>query len=73
MRRAQDKTEFDCPHCGQGYTIDIGEAVFMDDAEDEAASQCEECKGWYQLQVESAEIVMVATKAPDTIVGQMQQ
>ena len=54
--------EFDCPHCGQGFELDDN-AIYTDDIEDECASQCEKCNGWYQLRCVSVNVEMECTTA----------
>lgn len=50
--------EFECPHCGQEFTIRDG--MYRDDVEDEVYSTCECCGGVYQLRCISVEVEMEA-------------
>ena len=60
---------FDCPHCGAGFTTNE-DAIYTDEVEDECASQCSECKEWYQLRCVSVDIELEATKAKHPRVDQ---
>lgn len=62
MRR-KIEAEYECPHCGTGYTMG-DDAIYTDHVEDECAMQCDDCGGWYQLRCESVEVTMAATAAP---------
>jgi len=53
---------FDCPHCSAGFEIG-DDAIYTDEIEDECASQCPECGGWYQLRCVDVVVEMEATKA----------
>jgi transcription elongation factor Elf1 len=57
------EAEFECPHCDAGFVVG-DDAIYTNDIADECASQCSVCGEWYQLQCESVEVHMKATKAP---------
>jgi len=65
----ESKTDFDCPHCGQGFEISAGDAIFTDHVEDECAEKCSECGEWYQLRCVSVSVEMECTKCPDELKG----
>lgn len=62
MSRIEITADYDCPHCGAGYTIG-DDAPFVDNIEDECAEQCDECKGWFQVRCASVHIEMECIKA----------
>jgi len=57
------EAEYECPHCGAGYSMG-DDAIYTDHVSDGCALQCEDCGGWYQLQCESVEVHLAATAAP---------
>lgn len=59
MSRVEIECEFDCPHCGQGFTMDDS-GIYVDDVEDECESQCSVCGGAYQLRCVSVDVEMEA-------------
>jgi len=57
MPRFKIECDYDCPHCGQGYTIgDSG--IYIDDVEDETDTTCDECGGRFQLFCSDVQVVM---------------
>ena len=53
---------YDCPHCGAGFTIEAGDALFTDHVEDGCTETCVECGNPYQLRCVSVQIEMECTK-----------
>ena len=64
-----EKIEFDCPHCGMGFSETAGDALYESDVDDGTAEQCDHCKGWIQLQCVRVEIELECTKAPQSVIG----
>lgn len=62
MARVEINAEFDCPHCGAGFSIG-DDAVFTDHMDDECAEKCSECGQWYQLRCASVDVEMECRKA----------
>ena len=61
----EEIVEFDCPHCGQGFTMKAGDALFTDHVRDECSEKCTECGGEYQLRCARVDIEMECTKYSD--------
>jgi predicted anti-sigma-YlaC factor YlaD len=68
MRTPRIEAEYECPHCGYGYTLAGSDSIFTDHVTDECAQQCEDCGGWYQLKCESVDVYMSATAAPASVI-----
>lgn len=67
MRKPMIEAEYECPHCGAEYEMQ-DDAIYTDHVTDEYALQCEDCGEWYQLQCESVEVHLAATKAPESVI-----
>lgn len=59
----EERVEFDCPHCGMGFTLRSGDAIFTDHIRDECSETCMECGKEYQLRCIRVECEMECTKA----------
>ena len=57
------RVDFDCPHCGMGFSMEAGEALFIDHVEDDFSEKCQSCGEHYQLRCASVHIEMECTKA----------
>lgn len=58
MRGDTERVEFDCPHCGHGFSMEAGDAIYTDHVEDECSETCQSCGGQYQLRCASVHIEM---------------
>ena len=54
--------EYDCPHCGQGYSFDTN-AIYADDIADDCKRICQKCGGKYQLRCVAVAIELEVVKA----------
>jgi transcription elongation factor Elf1 len=68
MSTPQTEAWYDCPHCGYAYMLTGTDSIYIDHVSDGCAMQCEDCGEWYQLQCESVDIHMDATKAPADVI-----
>jgi len=72
MSQRTIEANFECPHCGAGYSF--GEdAIYTDDVEDECAEKCDSCGGWFQVTCEHVEVELNTVKAPEAIIAQMKE
>lgn len=65
------RIDFDCPHCGMGFSEEASEALYESDVEDKTAKQCDSCKGWIQVQCIRVEIELECTKAPQSVIDDL--
>ena len=68
MRGDTERVDFDCPHCGMGFSMEAGEALFIVHIEDECSETCQACGKHYQLRCASVHIEMECTKAPESVI-----
>lgn len=62
MRGDTERVDFDCPHCGMGFSMMAGDAIFADNVEDGCSEKCQACGELYQLWCASVSIEMACTK-----------
>lgn len=69
MRGDTERVDFDCPHCGMGFSMEAGDAICTDHVEDECSEKCQACGKEYQLRCVSVSVEMECTKTPDKLIG----
>ena len=64
MRGDLERVDFDCPHCGMGFSVTASDALYESQIEEETCEKCQHCGEYYQLEVELVDIVLGCIKAP---------